>query len=46
MSRDDEWAGVDAAKARQKIKTIEEIASWNGISEEEVIASMDDEMGD
>ena len=45
MSRDDEWAGVDAAKARQKIKTIEEIASWNGCSEEEVIALIN-EMGD
>lgn len=45
ISRDDEWSGVDAEKARQKIKTIKEIASWNGISEEEVISSIN-EMGD
>ena len=43
--RDDEWAGIDEAKARQRIKTIREIASWNGISEEEVISSIN-EMGD
>lgn len=45
LLRDDEWAGVDADKARKRIKRIKEIASWNGCSEEEVIALMDDEMG-
>ena len=45
INRDDEWSGVDAEKARQRIKTIREIASWNGISEEEVISSIN-EMGD
>ena len=40
--RDDEWAGVDQEKAKKKIKTIEEIASWNGISEEEVIAEINE----
>ena len=35
--RDDEWAGVAQDKARQRIKKVQEIASWNGCSEEEVI---------
>ena len=43
--RDDEWAGIDQDKARQRVKKVQEIASWNGCSEEEVIASMN-EMGD
>ena len=38
--RDDEWAGIDADKARQRIKKVQEIASWNGCSEEEVINEM------
>ena len=38
--RDDEWSGVDAEKARQRIKKVQEIASWNGCSEEEVINEM------
>lgn len=45
LLRDDEWAGVDQDSARKKIKKVQEIASWNGCSEEEVIASMS-EMGD
>lgn len=40
--RDDEWAGVDQELARQKIKNIQKIASWNGVSEEEVIAEINE----
>lgn len=44
--RDDEWSGVDAEKARRRLKQIKEIASWNGISEDAVIKSQSwDEMG-
>ena len=46
MSSGDEWTGVRAAKASKRIKEIKEIASWNGISEEAVMAQMsNNEMG-
>ena len=39
-NRDDEWSGVDAENARKRINKIKEIASWNGVSEESVIAEL------
>lgn len=46
MSSDDEWANFRAEEASKRIKEIREIASWNGISEEEAMAQMsNDEMG-
>ena len=45
-NHDDEWSGVDAEKARKRIKKIKEIAFWNGVSEESVIAEQSyNEMG-
>ena len=32
MNSGDEWAGVRAAEARERIKCLEEAASWNGTS--------------
>lgn len=46
INRDDEWSGVDAEKARKRIKKIQEVASWNGVSEESVMEEMyNNEMG-
>lgn len=46
MSSNSEWALIDADDAAKRIEEIREIASLNGISEEEVMARMsNDEMG-
>lgn len=45
MSRDDEWSGVDAAEAMERIKELEEAASWNGCSVESYLDEPWDGMG-
>ena len=36
-NRGDEWSGVDAAEARERIKELEDTASWNGCSVESLL---------
>lgn len=44
--RGDEWSGVDAEKARKRIKELEETASWNGCSVESLIRQAEDSWGE
>ena len=43
--RGDEWSGVDAEKARKRIKELEETPSWNGVSVESLLEEPWEGMG-
>lgn len=44
-TRGDEWSGVDAAEARERIKRLEETASLNGCSVDSLIETPWEGMG-
>lgn len=46
MNSNSEWSGVDAEKARRRIKDLEEEASWNGYSVDALLRARQDEWKD